>query len=189
MSVPTEQDFDWTAVLDDSPVEVRDTNVMPRQSTSTTGTSRTGTRRASGSRIEKRLSTLQSSLSKQMFQAGGMVALGLPVTGTYICQQSEPFPEAIIQLARKRADWLDALEKIADIGPGITVGRTILGIGASMGADRWHRSNGESGFSPDKRAAQFLGVTSAYYAVYKEDEESASQGYTPAPHPVYEPVS
>jgi hypothetical protein len=124
-----------------------------------------------------------------MFQAGSMIALGLPVTGTYVCQQAEPFPEAIIQLARKRADWIDALEKIADIGPGITVGRTVLGIGAAMGADRYHRTNGESGFDPDKRAAQFLGVTAAYYAVYKEGENATETGFTPAPHPIFESVS
>jgi hypothetical protein len=124
-----------------------------------------------------------------MFQAGGMIALGMPVTGTYICQEAERFPDAIIELARKRTDWVDALEKIADVGPGITIGRTVLGIGAAMGTDRYHRSNGKTGFDPDKRACQFLGVTAAYYSVYKDDENASAGNFAPPPHGVFQPVS
>jgi hypothetical protein len=173
---------DWSDLEDKA--EVRESNVMPR-----TGTSRTptGARRASR-RGTKRLEELQKTLSTQMFSAGAMIALGMPVTGTYITQQSETFPDAIIDLARKRTDWLDALEKIADVGPGITVGRTVLGIAAAMGTDRYHRSNGESGFDPDKRACQFLGVTAAYYSVYKEGEYDAAEGYRPPPA-TFQPVS
>lgn len=176
---------DWSDL--EEAVETRDTNVIPRSP----GTARTpsGTRRGAR-RGTKRLETLQNRLSTQMFQAGGMISLGLPVTGTYICQEAERFPDAIIQMASKRADWIEALEKVADIGPGITIGRTVLGIAASMGTDRYHRTNGESGFDPDKRACQFLGVTAAYYSVYKEGNATESGGgFTPAPHPQYTPVS
>lgn len=183
MTTTTDQDYDWSDLEDK--VEVRPDNVMPRQP----GTARTPTGARRGARRgSKRLDTLRANLSKQMFQAGGMIALGLPVTGTYICQQSEPFPEAIIQLAAKRAEWIDALEKVADVGPGITVGRTVLGIAAAMGTDRYHRTNGESGFDPDKRACQFLGVTAAYYSVYEEGK-SAPGPFVPPPVPTYQPVS
>lgn len=179
----TAEEYDWSDLEDKA--EVRDTNTMPRTGTSRTGT---GARRASR-RGSKKLEDLHRSLSQQMFMAGGMIALGLPVTGTYICEQSEVFPDAIIELARKRSDWVDALEKIADVGPGITVGRTVLGIAAAMGTDRYHRSHGESGFDPDKRACQFLGVTSAYYKVYKEGDNAASSSYTPPPHGSFQPVA
>jgi hypothetical protein len=174
---------DWSD-LDDGKTEVRDSNVMPR-----TGTTRTpsGTRRVSR-RGTKRLEELQKSLSAQMFQAGSMIALGMPVTGTYVCQNAEIFPDAIIDLARKRADWVDALEKVADIGPGVTIGRTVLGIAAAMGADRYHRTGGESGFNPDKRACQFLGVTAAYYEVYKDEIDDASVNFTPPPYGTFTPV-
>jgi hypothetical protein len=174
---------DWSDL--DEKAEVRDTNTMPR-----TGTSRTttGARRVSR-RGTKRLEELEKSLSQQMFTAGGMIALGMPVTGTYICGEAEAFPSAIIELARKRTDWVDALEKIADVGPGITIGRTVLGIAAAMGTDRYHRTNGESGFDPDKRACQFLGVTQAYYSVYKEGDYDASSGYVPPPVASFQPVS
>lgn len=179
----TTEDYDWSDL--EEKVAVRDTNVMPR-----TGTSRTptGARRGS-SRKAVKLERLQTALSGQMFQAGTMIGLGLPVTGYYIAQESNNFSTAIVQLAQKRAEWLDALEKVADIAPGITVGRTVLGIAASMGADRYHRSGGESGLNPDKRAAQFLGVTAAYYAVYKENDASEAGVYTPAPNAVFVPVS
>jgi hypothetical protein len=178
----TETAEDWSDL--EAKAEVRETNTMPR-----TGTSRTttGARRAS-TRGTKRLAELEKSLSTQMFTAGGMIALGMPVTGTYICGESETFPNAIIELARQRTDWIDALEKIANVGPGITIGRTVLGIAAAMGTDRYHRTNGESGFDPDKRACQFLGVTKAYYDVYKEGEFDASEGYRPPPGS-FQPVS
>lgn len=184
MTTPAEE-FDWSDLEAATP-EVRESNVMPR-----TGTSRTptGARRASR-RGSKRLEDLQRALSVQMFQAGGMIALGMPVTGTYICEESARFPDAIIELARSRSEWVDALEKVANVGPGITIGRTVLGIGAAMGADRYHRTGGQSGFNPEKRAAQFLGVTSAYYKVYK-DELNASENptFTPPPHGAFVPVT
>jgi hypothetical protein len=174
---------DWSDL--EEKAEVRETNTLPR-----TGTSRTttGARRATR-RGTKRLEDLQKSLSNQMFQAGGMIALGMPVTGTYICQQAETFPDAIVDLARKNSAWIDSLERIADIGPGITVGRTVLGIAAAMGTDRYHRSNGESGFDPDKRACQFLGVTAAYYSVYKEGEYATESGYAAPPVSTFQPVT
>jgi len=179
----TTEDFDWSDL--DEKVEVRESNVMPRQGTSRTPSgARRGVRRGT-----KRLDTLRQNLETQMFQAGAMISLGMPVTGTYICQEADKFPGAVIDLAKKRAEWIDALEKVSDIGPGITVGRTVLGIAAAMGADRYHRSNGESGFNPDKRACQFLGVTAAYYAVYKEQDNAPSGIYTPAPHGDFQPIS
>lgn len=181
----TTEDYDWSD-LDDK-VEVRETNTMPRSP----GTSRTpaGARRGS-TRLTKRLDTLQKQLSGQMFQAGAMIGLGLPVTGYYIAQESNNFTDAIVTLARKRTEWIEALEHVADIAPGITIGRTVLGIGASLGVDRYHRTDGASGFSPDKRACAFLGVTAAYYAVYKEENGNASEaGIYAEPPAVFQPVS
>lgn len=186
MTTATE-DYDWSDLDETSKVEFRDTNTMPRQ----TGTSRTpaGTRRSS-SRLTKRLDILQKQLSGQVFQAGSMIGLGLPVTGYYIAQESSNFTEAIVTLARKRTEWIEALEHVADIAPGITIGRTVLGIGASLGVDRYHRTDGKSGFSPDKRACAFLGVTAAYYAVHGEENNASSQaGVYQEPPTVFQPVS
>src|SRR5260370_18923201 len=134
-------------------------NTMPREpSRSRTG----GTR---GRRVsDKRLGDLQQKLSNEMFQAGAMIGLGLPVTGYYVAQESDNFTTAIVALAAKNSNWVAALENIALVGPGITVGRTVLGIGAAMAADRFHRTDGETGLDPERRAAMFLGVTSAFYS-------------------------
>lgn len=175
--------YDDFSDLDDGSVKVADSNVMPRVSSSRSGGTR-GRRPA-----QKKLDSLKANLSKQMFQAGAMIGLGMPVTGYYIGQESDNFCDAIVALAAKKADWIDALEHVADIGPGIAVGRTVLGVGAALGADRYWRTSGESGLDPDKRAAMFLGVTSAYYAVHPEDADAAPQSYNPPPNAVFVPVA
>jgi hypothetical protein len=179
-------DFDWDTISDDD-VKPADSNVLPPRTTRSS--SADGTRRR-GRPAAKRMSGLKTSLSGQMFQAGAIIGLGMPVTGYYIGQESANFTSAIVDLASKRTEWIEALEHIADIGPGIVVGRTVLGIGCAMGTDRYHRTNGESGISPDKRAAMFLGVTAAYEAVHGENGNAAEgSGFVPPPHGSFVPVS
>lgn len=178
-------DTDWESLIPDEEVTPRETNVIHRQGTSRTGTTR---RRTSS----KRMTTLQDALSKEMFQAGAMIGFGLPVTGYYIAQEADNFTEAIIKLASKKAEWIDALEHISDIGPGITVGRTVLGIGAALGTDRFYRTNGQSGLDPDKQACAFLGVMNAYYEVHSDEREGSNaseNGYVPPPHGAFVPVT
>jgi hypothetical protein len=150
-----------------------------------TGTSRggaAGTRRRPGPR-KNRLDTLQKKLSSEMFQVGTMAGLPLPVTGYYICQESDAFTKAVVELAGKRVEWVEALERLADIQPGIVVGRTALGIGAALAVDRGRAE-------PDSRFMQFIGVYSAYRAIEdkrKPGEENAST-YKPPPG-TFVPVS
>lgn len=173
---------DWDDVLGDSPPAPAESNVMPR-----TGTSRAGTRTRRPA--AKKLDTLKANLSKQMFQAGAMLGMGLPVTGYYIASESDNFCDAIVTLAAKKADWIEALEHIADIGPGVTVGRIALGIGCALGTDRYYRTEGQSGISPDKRAAMFLGVSAAYYEVHKEENAPVADSFVPPPHGTFVPVA
>src|SRR5579871_379268 len=140
-----------------------------------TSTSGGGTTRRT-SRLEKRLGVIQAKLSSEMFQAGAILGMGAPVTGYYVCQESGNFTEAVVALASKRPEWVDALEHIADIGPGITIGRTVLGMGAAFAVDRGRAD-------PEKQFMKFLGVYQAYQAVKGErkiGEESASH-YVPPP--------
>ena len=118
-----------------------------------------------------------------------MTGMILPVTGYYIASEADPFCHAIVQLAAKDARYLEALENVAAIGPGLAIGKTVIGIGCALGVDRWHRTEGEKGISPDKKAAMLLGVSAAYYSVYEEEGMSAddSYRYTPAP-PSFIPV-
>jgi len=174
-----ETDFDFS----DVEPEPRESNVLPRTSTTRTA----GTRR--GSRSAKRLSGLKEKLSREMFQFGAMTGMVVPVTGYYISQESDQFCDAIVDLAGKKAEWLDALEQVANIGPGIMVGRTVLGIGCALGVDRWHRTEGESGISPEKKAALFLGVSAAYQAIYGEDNGESERVYTAPPGGTFVPVA
>lgn len=155
------------------------------------------TRAARGGRrvSDKRLTALQEKLSGEMFSAGAMIGLGLPVTGYYVCQESDNFTNAVVALASRNAHWVAALENIALIGPGLIIGRTVLGIGAAMAADRYHRKDGETGLDPDSRAALFLGVSSAYYAVHPPGGASANGShpgggnFQPPPYGAFNPVS
>jgi hypothetical protein len=177
----TESAVDW----DDATTKAEFTNDTPR----TTRAARGG-RRVS----DKRLSALQEKLSGEMFSAGAMIGLGLPVTGYYVCQESDNFTNAIVTLASRNAHWVAALENIALIGPGLIIGRTVLGIGAAMAADRYYRKDGESGLDPNSRSALFLGVASAYWAVHPpgggENNGSVPHGsFQPPPHGGFNPVS
>lgn len=152
-------------------------------------------RSGGGRRVsDKRLTALQEKLSTEMFSAGAMIGLGLPVTGYYICQESDNFTNAVVTLASRNSHWIQALENIALVGPGLIVGRTVLGIGAAMAADRYHRKDGETGLNPDSRAALFLGVSQAYYAVHPPgggENNGSYQGgsFQPPPHGGFNPVS
>lgn len=188
MSETTEPGIDWGS---DSEEPEFAGNTMPRGTG--TGRSRTGGP-SRGRRVsDKRLTALRDKLATEMFTAGAMIGMGVPVTGFYICQESEQFCGAVVALASTRTQWVAALENIAMIGPGIQVGRTVMGIGAALAADRYYRTQGESGLDPDKRSAMFLGVTSAYYAVHPpEGHYNASaegNGYQPPPHGGFSPIS
>jgi len=177
---------DWDAA--EAEAEFSDAKLGTSAGTSRTGQRATRTRRAS----EKRLTSLKDKLSAEMFSAGAMIGLGVPVTGYYICQESDHFCEAVVQLASRKTEWVAALENVAMIGPGITIGRTVLGIGAALASDRYYRSGGESGLNPERTAAMFLGVTSAYLAVHPPEgaTKNASQnGYSPPPYSSFTPVS
>lgn len=126
-----------------------------------------GARRSGGSGAKRtssatrRLNTLQERLSKEMFTAGALIGMGLPVTGYFVCQDSDNFTKAVVQLAGKRPEWVEALEHLADIGPGLVVGKTVIGIGASLAVDRGRAD-------PEKQFMKFLGVYSAWQAVQGE---------------------
>jgi hypothetical protein len=118
-----------------------------------------------------------------MFQAGAMIGMGLHTTGMYICQESDAFTKAVMQLASTRPEWIDALENIANIQPGLVIGRTALGIGASLAVDRGR-------LDPEKQFAKFLGVYSAYKAWNDNIDISKVEGsaYTPPPAGAFVPV-
>jgi hypothetical protein len=123
----------------------------------------------------KKLEGLQQRLSGEMFAAGTMIGFGLPTTGIYICQESDAFTKAVVELASSRAEWINALEHLASIEPGVIIGRTVFGIGAAIAVDR-------EKIEPDRRLLGFLGVTQAYMKVHEKGpvmEEGSA--YTPPP--------
>jgi hypothetical protein len=173
--VVSEAGFEWAELNEPDAVEA-----TPGPLSGSRGTRRTtGTRRRSAS--SKKLEILQKKLSSEMFQAGTMIGMGLHTTGYYICQESDTFTKAVIQLAAKRPEWVEALEHLADIQPGIVVGRTMIGIGAAFAVDRG-RAN------PEKQFMRFLGVYSAWQAVNSDGERVEGSAYQPPPAGAFVPV-
>lgn len=127
---------------------------------------------------QKRLDSLTASLSSQMFTAGAMAGFALPVTGMYICQESQAFSQAVVKLASTRPEWIAALERLSMIEPGIIIGRTALGIGGALAVDRERTK-------PDSHVMKVLGVYSAWLKLQEEyDGDSQGDGggsYSPPP--------
>lgn len=177
-----------TAVLD-AEDEFSDIEAEPEPETRTTRAKAPAARRTS-SRPTKRITNLKDALAKQMFMLGTMTGMAMPVTGYYICQESDQFTDAVIRLAQKDTRYIEALENFASIGPGIIIGRTVLGIGCAIGVDRWNRTEGEKGIDPGRRAAMLLGVTSAWWEVtHGDDEQDAPAPASAPPHAVFVPVT
>jgi hypothetical protein len=174
------------SVLDDAGfdfAELDDEGVTEATSGPLTGSR--GTRSGSRSRrkpAKAKLDGLQKRLSSEMFQAGAMVGMGLPVTGYYACQESDAFTKAVVQLAARRPEWVDALEHLADVQPGIVIGRTAVGLGAAIAVDRGRAD-------PEKKFMQFLGVYSAWTEVQGSGSGVAEgNAYTPPPAASFQPL-
>lgn len=174
-----------TSVLDDAGFDFSDIgDEVTAASGPLTGSRGTGPRRTTARRraSSKKLDTLQLKLSSEMFQAGALIGMGVPTTGYYICQESDNFTKAVIQLAARRPEWIDALEHLADVQPGITVGRTVIGIGAALAVDRGRAD-------PEKTFMKFLGVYSAWQAVQNPDVKVEGSGYQPPPAAAFVPLA
>lgn len=180
----SESGFDWSSInMDD----------VEGESGPLKG-SRSGTRTPSGTRrrrksSQNKLDALQVTLSQQMFMGGAMIGAAMPVTGYYTCQESDRFTKALVELASHRPEWVEALEHLADLQPGIIIGRTAVGLGAALSVDRSiiqaRRGTGDPerpGELANSQFMKFLGVYSAYMQTvdpgYKAEEGSA---YRPPP--------
>jgi hypothetical protein len=170
--------YDFSDLSDDS-TEVVEPSTRTGTSRSGGTTTAAGTRRRGRGPGKGRLDTLQKKLSGEMFQLGTMAGLPLPVTGYYVCQESDAFTRAVVELAGKRTEWVEALERLADIQPAIVIGRTALGIGAAMAVDRKRAE-------PDTRFMQFIGVYSAWKAIDEKRKpgEGTEDGNRYKPPPV-----
>lgn len=161
--------------------EVKSSSGPLSESRSSRSTGATGTRRPRRSSVKK-LETLQKRLSSEMFQAGTMLGFALPVTGLYACQESDAFTKAVVQLAAKRAEWIDALEHIADVQPGLVIGRTAVGLGAAVAVDRG-RADPESTFM------KLVGVHEAWSQMMPGDGTEEGNAYTPPPVASFAPLA
>lgn len=176
-SILEDAGFDFSDITEDT-VESASGPLTGSRGTSRASTGGTRRRRSASS---KKLDVLQKKLSSEMFQAGAMIGMGLHVTGYYVCQESDSFTKAVVQLAARRPEWIEALEHLADVQPGITVGRTVMGIGAAMAVDRGKAN-------PEKNFMKFLGVYGAWKAVQDGGNQVEGSSYTPPPAEAFVPL-
>lgn len=168
------------AGFDFSDLEIGDVEAASGPLTGSRGTRQPTTRRRRTSK--NKLSALQAKLSKEMFSAGAMIGMGLHTTGLYICQESDSFTSAVIELASTRPEWIDALENVANLQPGLVIGRTALGIGAAVAVDRGR-------LDPEKQFVKFLGVYQAWARHAKQESNGKVEGSAYVPPPTtFEPV-
>lgn len=177
--VMDEAGVDWDTELTDDKVSAKEGALAGARTTKEARTP-AGTRRARRVGV-KRLETLQEKLSDEMFSAGAMIGFALPVTGYYTCQEADNFTSALVKLASKNTRWVEALENIAMIQPGIVVGRTAIGMGAALAVDRGRAD-------PEKAFMKFLGVYSAWKELRGEGNTSGESVYTPPPR-TFAPVT
>lgn len=173
-----EFDFDFSDIGDDNVSSASG----PLTGSRGTSTPRSGGTRRRRSASSKKLDSLQAKLSSEMFQAGAMIGMGLHTTGYYICQESNDFTRAVVQLAARRPEWIDALEHIADVQPGIVVGKTMLGIGAAVAVDRGRAD-------PEKAFMKFIGVHKAWAAWNNVEPKVEGSAYKPPPAGAFVPLT
>lgn len=179
--------FDWSSINMD---DVQSEEGPLKRGSSSGSSSRTTTGKRRGRRSnQSRLDALQVTLSQQMFMGGTMVGMAMPVTGYYACQESDTFTKAVVELASKRPEWVEALEHLASLQPGLIVGRTALGLGASLAVDR-SIYRARRGLDDPQKAdnmangqfMKFLGVYTAYMkAVNPDFRPEEGNAYKPPP--------
>lgn len=117
------------------------------------------TERPKSQGLETRLKALQVDLSDNMKTAGAICGAVLPVTGYILVEDSDDFTNAIIRLARRHPRALLALEKAAEVGPGVVVGKELLKLGVALQVD-----GGK--LQPDAIPSKYLGVERVYNEVH-----------------------
>jgi len=161
-----ETDFGLTeATPDDIPTRVKAPDPKPRQ------------RPRSSSKQELYLNTIKENIEEQLNDAGVIAGeYGLSTAGYVICDGSQQFSNAIVEMARNRPRLLKALEKT---GKGANVSKIMkyfLAIAFAVMVDMETRD-------PYSFQMKYLGVQKAYEATHP-DGPATGQGV-----PVFTPTA
>lgn len=149
------------------------------------------TRRAAGRSIDQRADRIQKSLDVQAFKFGAMISRVVPVTGTTIMKRSEKTSAALVTIARRKPEYLDALEKVAEFEHVMDLAEFVAAILAALAVD-FNQMN------PDGFAAKALGVTETYHElmddgnieapVVQEEARVSGLQFGPGPLPTFQPI-
>lgn len=117
--------------------------------------------RSSALKTESRLKALHTDLADNIRLVGALAGPVLPVTGYIILEDAEAFTQAALNLAKRHPKIIGALEKAAQVGPGITIGRFMVKLGVAMNVDSGR-------MQPDSAISNMMGVYAAWQVVHPD---------------------
>lgn len=126
--------------------------------------------------LASRLKALHTDLADNVRLVGALTGPVLPVTGYIILEDAEAFTQAALNLAKRHPKVLKALEKAAQVGPGITVGRFMVKIGVAMNVDSGR-------MQPQSPISNMMGVYEAWKIVHPDlAQQNGNVMSEPPPH-------
>lgn len=91
--------------------------------------------RPKSTKVESQLQNVKDALEEDMMLLGTLAGPLLPVTGTYIIQQSDPFTTALINLCKNNKTMLRVLHRAAQVAPVYVVAQTVAGTAYAVQVD------------------------------------------------------
>lgn len=142
---------------------------------------------ARGTVSERRVAEVGDKLQEKMDQLAAVLSFKLPVTGVYTGENSPRAVAALLNIAKKRPKFLDALEKASDGIDALEIGQFALGVLTAVQVDTGR-------LAPDAMPAQITGVTKVIEQYFTGDEtDSVNPNVMSMPEPKhakrFEPAS
>lgn len=91
--------------------------------------------RPRGNVQERTVEEIAEAIEKKFNQFGAYLTIGLPVTGTYMVENSESAVKALISIGKRRPKVMAALARVADGGDGLDIAAYIAGIAVATQVD------------------------------------------------------
>lgn len=130
--------------------------------------------RPRGNAQERTVEEIAEAIEKKFNQFGAYLTIGLPVTGTYMVENSDQAVKALISIGKRRPKVMSALAKIADGGDGLDIAQYIAGIAVATQVDLGR-------VPADMILAKATGVTAVVEKYFVQEDDPANPNVTEQP--------
>lgn len=127
--------------------------------------------RPRGNAQERTVEEISDAIEKKFSQFGAYLTIGLPVTGTYMVENSDQAVKALISIGKRRPKVMAALAKIADGGDGLDIAQYIAGIAVATQVDLGR-------VPPDMILAKATGVTAIVEKYFVQEDDPSNPNVT-----------